>query len=153
GFRWAWANYQGMYWQPLSCLSLQLDAQFFSHPSAGGEAPLSATPFHIHNLLWHAASSLLLFALWWRVTGSRWQGFLVAALFALHPMHVESVAWAAERKDVLSVFFGVLTLWAYVRYAERPGWPGWQRYLGVAGAFLLSLLSKPMLITLPFVLL
>ena len=106
--------------------------------------------FHGQNLAWHAASALLLFGLWQRLTGARGRSFLVAALFAVHPMHVESVAWAIERKDVLSVFFGVLTLWAYARYLDRPGW---KRYLPLGTAFLLSLLSKPMLITLPFVLL
>src|SRR5205085_2939736 len=97
-----------------------------------------------------AASALLLFALLGRITGAHWRSFLVAALFAVHPMHVESVAWAAERKDVLSVFFGLLAVWAYVCYTAAPRWP---RYLGLLAAFALSLLSKPMLITLPFVLL
>jgi hypothetical protein len=93
---------------------------------------------------------LLLFAMWYRLTGAPWRSFLVAGLFGVHPMHVESVAWAMERKDVLSGFFGILTLWLYVRYRERPG-P--VRYLGMVAAFVLSLMAKPMLITLPFVLL
>jgi tetratricopeptide (TPR) repeat protein len=129
---------------------LQFDAQFFSARGADGEVILSPAAFHGQNLFWHEASVLLVFALWHRLTGACWRSFFVAALFAVHPMHVESVAWATERKDVLSCFFGALTLWAYVHYQERPGW---KRYLGMSAAFLVSLLAKPMLITLPFVLL
>jgi tetratricopeptide (TPR) repeat protein len=150
GFRWAWTNCHAKYWQPLSWLSLQLDASLFSTDSPDGQRLLSPAAFHGQNLFWHVASVLFLFALWQRLTGARWLSFLVAALFAVHPMHVESVAWATERKDVLSVFFGILTLWAYLRYLEKPGW---KRYLGIAAAFSLSLLSKPMLLTLPFVML
>jgi tetratricopeptide (TPR) repeat protein len=150
GFEWAWTTFRGKYWQPLSWLSLQLDAHLFSTQSAAGERVLSPAAFHGQSLCWHVASVLLLFALWQRLTGARWRSFLVAALFAVHPMRVESVAWATERKDVLSVFFGILTLWAYGRYAEKRSW--W-RYLAVAAAFSLSLLSKPMLMTLPFMLL
>ena len=150
GFRWAWTNDDAPYWAPVAWLSFLFDAQFFSGRSPGGDVVLSPAAFHGQNLFWHACSALLLFGLWRRLTGRRWRSFLVAALFAVHPMHVESVAWAIERKDVLSVFFGVLTLWAYVRYLEKPGRT---RYLAVAATFLLSLLSKPMLITLPFVLL
>src|SRR6266542_303359 len=149
GFRWAWTTCHGNYWQPLSWLSLQFDAHLFATRRPGGPV-LSAAAVHAHSLFWHGSSVLLLFALCLLLTGARGRSFLVAALFAVHPMHVESVAWAAERKDVLSVFFGLLTLWAYVRYLEKPGWG---RYLGMMLAFLLSLLSKPMLITLPFVLL
>jgi protein O-mannosyl-transferase len=150
GFSWAWTNDDAPYWIPITWLSLQLDARLFSAREPGGEVVLSPAAFHGQNLLWHAASALLLFGLWRRLTGARRAAFLAAALFAVHPMHVESVAWAIERKDVLGVFFGVLTLWAYVRYVQRPGWG---RQLVTAAAFLLSLLSKPMLITLPFALL
>lgn len=150
GFKEAWTSRRGNYWQPLSWLSLQLDAQFFSSRSPAGEVTLSPAAVHGQNLFWHTASVLLLFALWRRLTGAPGRSFFVAALFAVHPMHVESVAWAAERKDVLSVFFGILTLWAYVRYLEAPGW---QRYMVVTAAFVLSLLAKPTLMTLPFVLL
>src|SRR5262249_35485633 len=115
-----------------------------------GETVLCPAAFHGQNLFWHAASALLLFGWWYHVTGARWPSFLVAALFAVHPMHVESVAWAIERKDVLSGFFGVLTLWAYVWYLEKPTW---LRYLLVPAAYVPSLLSKPMLLTLPCVLL
>ena len=85
-----------------------------------------------------------------RATGTRWRSALAAFLFALHPLHVESVAWVAERKDVLSACFWFLTLWLYVRYAERPGTG---RYLAVALGFCLGLMAKPMVVTLPFVLL
>jgi tetratricopeptide (TPR) repeat protein len=150
GFAWAWTNLHAGYWQPLTWLSLQFDAHFFSTQPLLGPSIPSPTAVHLHNLLWHAASVLLLFGLWQRLTGARWRSFLVAALFAVHPMHVESVAWAVERKDVLSVFFGILTLFAYVRYLEKPGWA---RYLALMAAYSASLLSKPMLVTLPFVLL
>jgi hypothetical protein len=146
---WAWTTFHGNYWQPLSWLSLQLDAQLFSAAGSGGRLPRPGA-LHAESVCWHAASAALLFGLWQRLTGARWRSFFAAALFAVHPMRVESVAWAAERKDVLSVFFGVLTLWAYALYLEAPSR---RRYLGVAAAYALSLLAKPMLMTLPFVLL
>jgi tetratricopeptide (TPR) repeat protein len=150
GFRWAWTTSYGGPYQPLTWLSLQTSAQLFSTPNPQGPPTMSAAAFHTENLLWHAGTVVLLFGLWQRLTGARGRSLLVAALFAVHPLRVESVAWATERKDVLSCFFGVLALWAYVRYVERPGW---RRYLAVCGALLLSLLAKPMLLTLPFVLL
>jgi hypothetical protein len=149
-WRWAWRTYYGTYWQPLSWLSLQGDVHLFAGRSPAGQAVPSAVAAHVQNVLWHAASGVLLFFLWRRMTGARWRSFFVAAVFALHPLRVESVAWAVERKDVLSCFFGILTLWLYARYTEKPGWP---RYLGVCLAFVVSLLCKPMLMTLPFVLL
>lgn len=138
------------YWMPITWLSFQFDAHFFSTRTPAGERILSPAAFHGHNIFWHTASVLLLFGFFQRLTARKWPSFLIAALFAVHPMHVESVAWAIERKDVLSGFFGVLTLWAYLRYVEKPGW---RRYAAVAAALLLSLLAKPMLITLPLVLL
>ncbi len=150
GCWWACTNEDAPYWLPLTWLSFQFDAHFFSARDAHGEVVLSPAAFHGGNLAWHTAGSLLLFAALYRLTGARWRSFLVAALFAVHPMHVESVAWATERKDVLSGFFGAMTLWAYARYRECPGR---LRYLGVAAAYALSLLAKPMLMTLPFVLL
>jgi hypothetical protein len=150
GFRWAWTTTYGSPYQPLTWLSLQTSAQFFSAPSPQGPPTLSAAAFHAENLLWHAGTAVLLFVVWQRMTGARGRSLLVAALFAVHPLRVESVAWATEREDVLSCFFGVLALLAYARYAERPGW---RRYLAVCGALLLSMLAKPMLITFPFVLL
>ena len=105
---------------------------------------------HLVNLALHLANSLLLFYLLRRMTGSLWASGGVAYLFALHPLHVESVAWIAERKDVLSTLFWILTTWAYARYAEAPSL---RRYLSMAGLFLLGLLSKSMLVTLPLTLL
>ena len=150
GMSWAWNNDEAPYWTPLTWLSFQFDAQYLSVRSPDGSVALSPAAFHGQNLFWHAGSVLLLFLLWRRLTGLRRVGFVIAGLFAVHPMHVESVAWAIERKDVLSVFFGVLTLWAYVRWVERPGFG---RGAAVAVAYLLSLLSKPTLVTLPFMLL
>jgi tetratricopeptide (TPR) repeat protein len=150
GTVWAWTTFHGKYWQPLSWQALQFDAQFFSTQSPSGARILSPAAFHVHNLCWHLASVLVLFALCLRMTGALGRSFVVAALFAVHPMRVESVAWAAERKDVLHVFFGIATLFAYVRYAEKRTIG---RYACVALAMALGLLSKPMLMTLPFVLL
>ena len=100
--------------------------------------------------LFHVVNALLLFLILRRMTKTLWQSAFVAALFALHPLHVESVAWAAERKDVLSTLFWMLTMGAYMFYVERPGF---RRFLPVLGFFTLGLMSKPMLVTLPFVLL
>jgi tetratricopeptide (TPR) repeat protein len=149
-WRWAWRTYYGTYWQPLSWLSLQGDVQLFAGRSPDGQVLPSAVAAHAQNVLWHTASGVLLFFLLLRMTGARWRSFFVAAVFVLHPLRVESVAWAAERKDVLSCFFGLLTLWLYTSYAARPNW---LRYLGVCLAFLVSLLCKPTLMTLPFILL
>ena len=129
------------YWIPLTWLSHMLDYRIFGwHP--GGH--------HLTNLVFHIANTLLLFLWLLRVTQALGPAFLVAALFAWHPLHVESVAWVAERKDVLSTFFWLLTMWAYLRYGERPGWG---RYGLILLSFTLGLMAKPMLVTLPFVLL
>jgi tetratricopeptide (TPR) repeat protein len=101
-------------------------------------------------VLFHIVNSLLLFIVFRKMTAHLWPSAFVAALFALHPLHVESVAWVAERKDVLSTFFWLLTMFSYARYAERPGII---RYLAVVACFMLGLMAKPMLVTLPFVLL
>ncbi|MHC4396677.1 MAG: tetratricopeptide repeat protein [Planctomycetota bacterium] len=138
---WAFTTGSLRNWHPVTWLSLMLDYQLFG---------LDPGFFHITNLLFHAASGLLLFLALNKMTGKVWRSGFVAALFALHPLHVESVAWIAERKDVLSTFFMMLTILAYLRYAKRPGLA---RYLAVAAAFSLGLLSKAMLVTLPFVLL
>jgi len=139
--KWAFtAGYAGN-WHPLTWLSHALDWQLFGSDPAG---------HHITNLIFHIASTLLLFIVLKQMTGALWPSAFVAALFALHPLHVESVAWVAERKDVLSTFFWLLTMWAYVRFVSRPRiW----RYLLVLVFFALGLMSKPMLVTLPFVLL
>lgn len=151
GIRWAWSTFQLGNWIPLTWLSLQLDATLFRVLKSSLGRPQSlATAVHAQNLLWHTATVVLLFLTFRRLTGSLSRSALVAALFAVHPLHVESVAWATERKDVLSTFFGVLTLLAYAHYSERPRWG---RYLLMASVFALGLLAKPMLVTWPFVLL
>ena len=146
GLTWAnaaWAFTTGYFsnWHPLTWLSYMLDYELFG---------LDPGLHHWMNLLFHVANTLLLFAWLYRSTGSHWRSALVAALFALHPVHVESVAWASERKDVLCTFFGLLTLLAYTRYARKPSW---SQYLVVCLCLVLGLMSKPMLVTLPCVLL
>ena len=106
---------------------------------------------HLTNVLLHAANAILLFLLLWRMTGALWPSAFAAAVFALHPLRAESVAWVSERKDVLSGLFFLLTLAAYVGYARRPF--SLLRYLAVVVLFALGLMAKPMLVTLPFVLL
>jgi protein O-mannosyl-transferase len=141
GIRWAFTTNQAANWHPLTWVSHMLDVQFFG---------LKPQWHHLTNLLLHIANTLLLFLVFHRMTKALWQSAVVAALFALHPLHVESVAWVAERKDVLSTFFWMLTMGAYLFYVERPGL---QRYLAVLVFFALGLTAKPMLVTLPFVLL
>jgi Tfp pilus assembly protein PilF len=138
---WAFTAGRAANWHPLTWISHMVDIQLFG---------LRPTWHHLVNLYFHIASTVLLFLVLYRMTRALWQSAFVAALFALHPLHVESVAWVAERKDVLSTFFFMLTMMAYVRYVERPGL---KRYLAVNGCFVLGLLSKPMVVTLPFVLL
>ncbi len=138
---WAFTTMHAANWHPLTWLSLMLDVQLFG-PRPGA--------LHLVNVLFHTFNAVLLFLILVRMTGAQWRSAFVAALFALHPLHVESVAWVAERKDVLSVFFGLLTIWAYLRYTNRPGL---LRYAWVVLLFVLSLLSKPMLVTMPFLLL
>jgi Flp pilus assembly protein TadD len=128
-------------WHPLTWLSHMLDVQLFG---------LRPGAHHLVNLGLHAANALLLFGLLLALTGARWRSLFVAALFAVHPLHVESVAWIAERKDVLSTFFGLASLLAYLRYARAPGA---RRYAVVVVLFTLSLMAKPMLVTLPALLL
>ena len=111
---------------------------------------LNAGGHHFTNVALHTIAVLLLFRVLRVTTGALWPSAFVAALFAIHPLHVESVAWVSERKDVLSAVFFMLTLAAYVRYARAPS-PG--RYFIVAMIFALGLMSKPMLVTVPFVLL
>jgi tetratricopeptide (TPR) repeat protein len=140
-FRWAMTSGTYGEWTPLASLSHMLDCQLWG-PSPG--------PQHAINLLLHAASSVFLFLALSRMTGDFWPSAWVAAVFAVHPLHVESVAWVAERRDVLSGLFFMLVLWAYARYAEARS-PG--RYLVVVGLFALGLMSKPILVTTPLVLL
>jgi protein O-mannosyl-transferase len=136
-----WAFHNPYAWHPVTWLSHLLDGQLFGvNPGA----------FHRVNALFHAANTVLLFLALWRMTGAEGRSAFVAALFALHPLHVESVAWVAERKDVLSAFFWMLALLCYAEYARKPR--AW-RYLLVLGCFALGLMAKPMVVTLPFVLL
>ena len=129
------------YWHPLTWLSLMLDYQIFG---------LNPSGYHLMNLLFHVLNTILLFLIFRRMTKTLWPSAFVAALFAIHPLHVESVAWITERKDVLSTFFWMLTMGAYSYYVEHPGF---RRYFFVLLFFILGLMSKPMLVTLPFVLL
>ena len=170
---WAFTTGYLSNWHPLTWLSLMLDVELF------GPGPFGP---HLTNLLFHAANTVLMF-LWLRgLTAATWRSMIVAALFALHPLHVESVAWISERKDVLSTFFGLLSLMAYTRYVTRDtrsaittlrrsrqetrteatvAAPGWSRATGYGSHwywlawlfFALGLMSKPMLVTLPLVML
>jgi tetratricopeptide (TPR) repeat protein len=128
-------------WAPVTALSHVFDIQLFGS---------DAGPQHVENVLFHVFNSLLLFVVLWQMTRQWVPSSFVAALFALHPLHVESVAWIAERKDVLSTFFLLLTIWAYTRYVRKPG-SG--RYLLVVLLFAVGLMTKPMLVTLPLILL
>ena len=142
GIKWAFKLRNGLtYWHPFSWISHMLDIQIFGMNPAG---------HHLSNILIHAANCLLLFTLLRLMTGSLWRSTLVTTLFALHPLNVESVAWIAERKNVLSTFWGLLTILSYYRYTQQKG-----KYIYpvVILLFSMSLLTKPMLITLPIILL
>lgn len=170
---WAFTTGHASNWHPLTWLSHMVDCQLFN---------LKAGAHHLVSVGFHIANTLLLFLLLRRMTGALWRSALVAGLFALHPLHVESVAWASERKDVLSAFFFILTLWAYARYVKVQRPKSKDRSLGTGvrsgeseasstqpasrftfhasgyyllslGLFALGLMSKPMLVTTPFVLL
>jgi len=141
GIIWAFTTGRTGYWHPLTWLSLMLNCQLFG-PNPGW--------IHLISLLLHIANTLLLFAVLKQITAALWPSAFVAAVFALHPMHVESVAWIAERKDVLSTLLLLLTLATYAGYVKRPGL---LRYLLAVLLFALGLMAKPMLVTLPFVLL
>ena len=141
GLIWAFTTTHASNWHPLTWLSHMLDCQLYG---------LNPRGHHLTNVFFHLLNTLLLFLVLQRMTGVPWRSGLVAALFALHPLHVESVAWVAERKDVLSTFFLFLTLLSYIWYVARPGF---YRYLLILLFFALGLMAKPMLVTLPFVLL
>jgi tetratricopeptide (TPR) repeat protein len=141
GFLWAWQSTDAGNWHPLTWLSLELDRSLFGAGPRG---------FHLTNVALHWANSLLVLALAYRLFNSLLAGVLVALLFAVHPLHVESVAWISERKDVLSTFFGLLAILAYCEYSSRPSL---KRYAACAAFFVASLLAKPMLVTLPCLLL
>jgi len=129
------------HWHPVTWLSLMLDYQIFG---------LNPHGYHLTNLLFHVMNTILLFLIFRRMTKTLWPSAFVACLFAIHPLHVESVAWITERKDVLSTFFWMLTMGAYIYYVEHRGF---RRYFFVLLFFILGLMAKPMLVTLPFVLL
>jgi tetratricopeptide (TPR) repeat protein len=141
GFRWAFTTFHAANWHPLTWLSHMADVELFG---------IDAGWHHRMNVVLHLANTVLLFLVLWRMTGGLWQCAFVAALFAVHPLHVESVAWVAERKDLLSTLFWLLTMGAYLGYVRNPGVA---RYLPLAALFSLGLMCKPMLVTLPFVLL
>ena len=129
-------------WIPLTELSYRVDYALYGLDPAG---------YHLTNLLLHTAGAVILFLAFARMTGSVWKSALVATIFAIHPLHVESVAWVSERKDVLAGLFWMLTLNEYALYRERP--ESWGRYGATIACFALGLLAKPMVVTLPFVLL
>ena len=141
GIRWAFSAFHVSNWHPLTWLSHMLDCELFG---------LDAGAHHVVNLILHLLNTVLLFLLLWRLTGELWPSAFVAALFGWHPQHVESVAWIAERKDLLCALFGLLAMHAYAGWARDRR--RWQLAL-VAAMFVLSLMAKPMLVTLPFVLL
>jgi tetratricopeptide (TPR) repeat protein len=147
GFAWAFTTFRLGNWHPLTWLSLQLDSTLWPGSAKTGPDPRG---YHLTNVLLHAANAALLFLALRTLTAAYWRSAVVALLFAVHPLRVESVVWISERKDVLSVFFGLLALVAYARYVRLPTRFS---YLLVFLAFACSLTSKPMLVTLPFVLL
>jgi tetratricopeptide (TPR) repeat protein len=147
GVKWAFTSFYASNWHPLTWISHMLDTSLFGP---------SASAAHIVNLLFHAANAVLLFLVLFRATNKLWPAAFVAALFAWHPLHVESIAWVSERKDVLSTFFGLLSLLAYVGYVEESKVQSPKSKVGYVWAilfFALSLMAKPMLVTLPFVML
>lgn len=139
--RWAFTTASSPYWHPVTWLSHLLDVRLFG---------LDAGAHHLTNLALHIVNCVLLFAGLRRLTGAHWPSAFVAAIFAVHPLHVESVAWVTERKDVLSTCFLLLAIGAYQRYAARPTW---RKYALVSALFVLALMSKPMVVTLPVLLL
>ncbi|MDB9822132.1 tetratricopeptide repeat protein [Deltaproteobacteria bacterium] len=140
GLIWAFTDISAGFWFPLTWLSHMLDCQIFG---------LNPDGHHFTSLLLHSINSLMLFYLFRRMTGALLPSLLVAAIFAVHPLHVEPVVWASSRKDVLSTFFWILTMWSYTYYVKQGGF---KRYLLVLLSFSMGLMAKPMLVTLPFVL-
>lgn len=138
---WAFSSFFQGNWDPVTWISHMVDCQIFG---------LRSGPHHLVNGFLHAINVVLLFLLLRKATGAVWRGFLVAALFAVHPLNVETVAWVAERKSLLSALFSLLTIAAYGGYLRRPSW---RKYLLLMATFALALMSKPMAVTLPLVLL
>ena len=141
GLKWAFTSFHSANWHPITWLSHMLDCELYG---------LNPMGHHWTNLQFHIANTLLLFFILFKMTGVLWRSAFVAALFALHPLHVESVAWVSERKDVLSTFFGLLLIAAYCRYVKNLRIIN---YLLIILLFGLGLMTKPMLVTFPFVLL
>jgi Flp pilus assembly protein TadD len=141
GVAWSFSTGHGGNWFPLTWISLMADCEVFGVDSGA---------LHLVNVFFHGLGAVLLFAVLRRMTGAVWRSAFVAFLFSLHPLHTESVAWIAERKDVLSGFLWFLAIWAYLGYVKRPGWG---RYLMVMVAFSLGLMAKSMVVTLPIALL
>lgn len=139
--KWAFSNSHGGFWIPITWLTYMVDSQLHG---------LNAGYYHVTNLILHMLNSLLLFFVFRQMTGDIWRSGFIAALFAVHPVHVESVAWVSERKDLLFAFFWLLTMWRYHSYVKQPS--PW-RYACVVLFFVAGLMSKPMIVTLPFVLL
>ncbi|MGZ6209923.1 MAG: tetratricopeptide repeat protein [Syntrophales bacterium] len=141
GIAWSFTTFHGSNWHPLTWISHMTDVELFG---------MDAGWHHRMSVLFHLLNTVLLYFVMWQMTGGVWRSAFVAALFGVHPLHVESVAWIAERKDLLSTLFWILTMGVYLRYARRPSLG---RYLPVAIFFALGLMCKPMVVTLPFVLL
>lgn len=141
GVKWAMCSTESGFWHPVTWLSLMADRELFN---------LNAGGFHWTNVILHIINTLLLFILLRTATGSPLSSASVALLFAIHPLHVESVAWVAQRKDILCTLFGFASLWAYVKYSRSPSG---RKYFFVVVFFILGLMSKPMVVTLPFVML
>ena len=138
-FTWAMTTFHTTNWHPLTWISYMVDYELFS---------LNPSGYHIHNLILHILNTLLLFLLLRQMTGELWRSATVAALFAVHPMNIESVVWIAERKNLLCTFFMILTLMAYIRYVRCREW---KSYFLMLVCFILGLMAKPMLVMLPFV--
>lgn len=141
GIAWAFTTFHFSYWHPLTWISHMVDCELYG---------LNPSGHHWTNLMIHIANSLLLFFILYHMTGKYWRSFIVAILFAIHPLHVESVVWISERKDVLSTFFFMITIGSYYHYANNRSF---SRYLLVVIALSLGLMAKPMLVTTPFILL
>ena len=141
GLKWAFTTFHAANWHPVTWLSHMLDCELFGLDPSG---------HHWTNVVFHIANTLLLFIILFKMTGALWKSAIVAALFALHPLHVESVAWVSERKDVLSTLMFLLSLAVYYRYAKNLSF---KTYMLLIMCFSLGLMAKPMLVTLPFVLL
>ena len=143
GMLWAFTHVHSSNWHPLTTMSHMLDCSLYG---------LNPSGHHLTNVLLHCATVIVLFLALLELTGARWPSVFVAALFAIHPLRVESVAWVSERKDVLSGLFFVLILWRYAQYVRRTR-PSFGRYAMLLGLFALGLMCKPTLVTVPFILL